>query len=133
MRPLQGRCAFEQECSGRALPCPTDGKCGWFVPVAEDEKEHTVGRASLEGMLEQVDTDVALGWHLQYNHYPPIPSVMVDACKAAIAAASDGDWEQEIELPEGVTYKDCGESCPAWALIEHAHLHGFIEMGEDYE
>jgi hypothetical protein len=73
---------------------------------------------------------MALRWHLEFNHYPPAPEFF-DVCEAAIQAASIGEPEQEIELPEGITYRDYGQSCPASALIETFHLDFFIDTQED--
>ena len=75
---------------------------------------------------------VALGleYHLQYNHYPPVPMTMVPVCEQAIEAGRHEEWDAEISLPEGVTYKD-KETAPAYAIVEAHHLDFFIEQGDD--
>jgi hypothetical protein len=91
----------------------------------------------------QVALRPALVWHLQANHYPPVPTTMVDPCIAAIDAAiefyTDGDersLEGMIDLPEGITWKG-QPAAPAAAIIEQHHLWPFIENvlygDEDYE
>lgn len=89
-----------------------------------------MGRFQLDEMREWADYDTALAWHLSSNHYPPIPSVMIAPCKVAIANASAGDWDARVELPEGILWR--GESsCPTHALIEHAHLDGFLDTTDE--
>ncbi len=98
-----------------------------------------MGRHSLEGMLEVADMDTALRWHLASNHYPPIPAVMVEPCKVAIANAQQADWDVEIDLPEGILWRGQA-TCPTHALVEGLHLSQFIDWqahlelyGEDNE
>lgn len=69
-----------------------------------------------------------LAWHLQGNHYPPVPLIMIPACIEAIHCYFNDDEDVEIEMPEGVTYK--GKTvAPAWAIIEQHHLEWFIDSG----
>jgi hypothetical protein len=72
------------------------------------------------------DRETALRWHLQSNHYPPVPTSMISVCEAAIDATIDGDYDDEIELPEGVRYQG-NNTAPAWAIVEAHHLDAFIE------
>lgn len=68
--------------------------------------------------------------HLTYNHYPPAPVSMADACIEAIGAGNEEDWDREIAMPNGVTYKG-QTTAPAWAIIEQHHLDSWLES-EDY-
>ena len=75
--------------------------------------------------LTELDLEVALGYHLQGNHYPPVPLSMVPVCIEAIDFAHDDMWDETIEMPEGVSYK--GDShAPAWAIIEQHHLDAWL-------
>ena len=85
-----------------------------------------MGRLSLDGFLESTDTMTALRWHLSANHYPAIPEVMIEPCLKAIDLGARGLLHETIELPKGVLWRG-QSSCLAHALIEHAHLDGFIE------
>jgi len=75
-----------------------------------------------------VSLEQKLSWHLQANHYPPVPLTMVKPCIEAIHCWFDGDEDVEIEMPKGVTYKGM-TTAPAWAIIEQHHLDWFIEAG----
>ena len=88
-----------------------------------------MGRASLIGMLEMTDQDTVLRWHLQSNHYPPVPATMVEPCKWAIRAMYDGEPTKAIELPEGVTYRGM-QHIFAGVLVDHFHLDDFLYMEE---
>jgi hypothetical protein len=78
----------------------------------------------------------ALTWHLSSNHFPPVPTTMVDACIEAIEAAVDEDWDHPVELPEGITFRG-HQAAPASALVEQHHLGFFVEAAlygdESYE
>ena len=79
-----------------------------------------------------LDLETQLLYHLQGNHYPPIPSSMIKPCIEAIDAVNDlGLWDAPIELPEGVSWR--GEThAPASAIIEGHHLHSWIIEREIY-
>ena len=77
------------------------------------------------------DLETGLTWHLQHNHYPPVPLSMLPICKEAIEAANEDDYYREIPLPEGVLYR--GETtAPAYAILEQHHLAPFL-AGYDEE
>jgi hypothetical protein len=72
-----------------------------------------------------------LAWHLQGNHYPPVPLEMVDPCIDSIELACVGDWNAKVLLPEGVSYK--GDSyAPVWAMIEQHHLSEWVDDEGEY-
>jgi len=85
-----------------------------------------MGYSNARDMAEYADLETALHWHLQANHFPPIPTIMVAPCKRAIELAVEGNYDGEIDLPEGVQYRGAS-TCTAAALVEHAHLRAFIE------
>ncbi len=90
-----------------------------------------MGRMQAEGFAEavadgRIDLDGALRWHLGANHYPPV-SHMLEAAKAAIEAGNDDDFDREVDLPSGVTFRGTGESfAPARSIIESLHLEEFL-------
>jgi hypothetical protein len=88
-----------------------------------------MGRLQADEMARLTDLDTALAWHLRYNHYPPVPSMMLDCCKLAIRAIQEEDWDREIELPKGVSYKGHA-TAPARAIVEQHHLESFIKREE---
>jgi hypothetical protein len=70
--------------------------------------------------------------HLTSNHYTPIPTSMVPVCIDAIDAVNtDGDWDKEITLPEGISWKD-STTAPAHAIIEAHHLEFWLIERELY-
>jgi hypothetical protein len=85
----------------------------------------SVGLSELDVTFEQ-----QIAWHLQGNHYPPIPTTMVQPCIEAIDAYWADELNLEIEMPEGVIYKG-KTTAPAWAIIEQHHLDAWC-YSEDY-
>jgi hypothetical protein len=68
--------------------------------------------------------------HLTSNHYPPVPSSMVQPCIDAIDAINDEEGETLIELPDGVFWR--GEThAPAYAIAEAHHLHNWLNHSWD--
>jgi hypothetical protein len=81
-------------------------------------------------LSNELDLEVALGYHLQGNHYPPVPLSMVEPCIEAIDAFYDEDYNREIALPEGISWR--GQvTAPASAIIEQHHLEAWLPE-EDY-
>jgi len=50
---------------------------------------------------------------------------MVEPCIEAIYACSDEDYDKQIALPEGVTWKG-KTTAPAWAIVEGHHLEAWL-------
>ena len=82
-------------------------------------------------LAENIDISLeqAIGYHLQGNHYPPVPLMMVEPCIAAIDAYYNEDYNLEINMPEGVSYKG-KTTAPAWAIIEQHHLNAWLPQEE---
>jgi hypothetical protein len=74
----------------------------------------------------------AIGWHLQSNHYPPVPTVMNAPALAAIEALNEDDGDRLIDLPEGVEFRDGRTSVEAHVLAESFHLYGFVNDDLDW-
>ena len=72
-----------------------------------------------------LDMANALRVHLQANHYPPVPSSMVQPCMDAIQAFIDEDINRAIELPEGVSWRG-NDTAPAHAIAEAHHLDAWL-------
>ena len=90
-----------------------------------------MGRTFIEGFLSQgVEREVALGYQLQYNHYPPVSKDFVPACIKAIDAGNeaerDRNWDIDIELPNGKIRK-------ASQIIDGLHLDAFFDNYDDEE
>jgi hypothetical protein len=83
-------------------------------------------------LAENIDITLeqAIGYHLQGNHYPPVPLSMVAPCIEALDAAREMDAMRQIEMPEGVFYKG-KTTAPAWAIIEQHHLDAWLPQDEN--
>ena len=95
-----------------------------------------MGRFQAEAMLEasmeaSITLEQQIEWHLTTNHYPPVPAIMVQPCIEAIDEANDGNWDSEITLPEGVSWKGLPYA-PVYAMVEQHHLDTWIIESELY-
>jgi hypothetical protein len=81
--------------------------------------------AAVEFAEHAPNLEIALRWHLQSNHYPPVPSSLIPACIEAIEAYDAEDYEQLIKLPEGILWKGYTKA-PAGAIIDTYNLHAFL-------
>jgi hypothetical protein len=91
-----------------------------------------MGLATAQGITEtDLTLEQQLHWHLRGNHFPPIPTSMIQPCIDAIDAYFDEDTDQLITLPEGVAYRG-SDKAPAWAIIEQHHLHAWCIDPEEY-
>lgn len=90
-----------------------------------------MGRLYAEGITESdLSLEDQIRWHLQGNHFPPIPASMVPVCIAALEAAADDQWDKLISLPDGVGYRGL-TAAPARAIIEQHHLDPWLDPQED--
>lgn len=80
------------------------------------------------GLVNEGDLDLrsALSWHLTSNHFPPVPSIMIEPCIEAIDNANEGEWDKLVSLPEGVGYRGLTVA-PTYAIVEQHHLEAFLD------
>jgi hypothetical protein len=84
-----------------------------------------MGYTTALSLAEDLSLDAGLAYHLQANHYPPVPVSMVDACIEAIDAYHEEDFDREINLPEGVSWRG-QTTCPASAIVDAHHLDAWL-------
>ena len=84
---------------------------------------------ALELASSDMDLETQVRIHLTSNCYPPAGG-MTDPCVAAIQAAYDDDFDREIALPEGATWKG-NTAAPASAIIDNFRLEAWLEESED--
>lgn len=90
-----------------------------------------MGRLSAIAMRGEVDETTALLWHLQYNHYPPVPASMVTACQKAIDNANNELWDKQVRLPVGVTFRG-KKFAPTRNIIAQHHLDTFLAPAHEF-
>lgn len=84
---------------------------------------------AIELAESDLDLETQIRFQLRSNHYPPAPESMIPVCIEAIDKANEGEWEEFITLPEGISWK--GEpAAPVYAIIEQHHLEFWIAESE---
>ena len=90
-----------------------------------------MGRMGAMGMAEEVHggnipMQAALHWHLQSNHYPPLPLSLVPVAIRAIRKANREQWHSKVRMPKGIMFKGL-VLAPVGDLIEALHLEDFLD------
>ena len=93
-------------------------------------KGNQMGYTTAVGLAEELSLEAGIAYHLQANHYPPVPVAMTDACIEAIDAYYEEDYNREINLPEGISWRG-QTSCPASAIVDAHHLDAWLPQYED--
>ena len=76
---------------------------------------------------------VMMEYHLVNNHYPPLRRDMAPACVRAVKAINEGEWDRQIELPEGMRYGDqLAKTAPANVIAAFHHLDSFLDSEVEY-
>jgi len=70
--------------------------------------------------------EMAIKFHLESNHYPPVPEVMVSPCIEAIDAYNADETDKVIDLPDGITYRGMF-TAPVLSIIENCHLETWLK------
>ena len=89
-----------------------------------------MGYTTAIGLAEELSLEAGLAYHLQANHYPPVPVTMVDACIEAIDAYWADDFGREINLPEGIKWRG-QTTAPAHAIIDAHHLDPWLQQDDE--
>jgi len=65
--------------------------------------------------------------HFKTNCYPPIPQQMVPTAIEALDNANNGEWQNMIKLPEGVTFRGYNEVATYQVIDSYYLAHWVIE------
>jgi hypothetical protein len=84
-----------------------------------------MGYTTALGLAEDLSLEAGLAYHLQANHYPPVPVSMVQPCIEALDAYNEEAYNREINLPEGILWRG-QTSCPASAIVDAHHLDAWL-------
>lgn len=77
------------------------------------------------GLAEELSLEAGLAYHLQGNHYPPVPVAMVQPCIDAIDAYYEEDYQRLIDLPKDIYWRG-QDKAPASAIVEAHHLDAWL-------
>lgn len=84
-----------------------------------------MGYTTAQELATILDLEGSIKMHLTANHYPPVPTSMVQPCIDAIDAYHDEEYDRKITLPEGITWKGMIKA-PAFAIVEAHHLDAWL-------
>ena len=70
--------------------------------------------------------------HFSSNCYPPVPQFMVAVAVEAINACNDEQYDLEIELPAGVTFRN-SSTVTAINAVDNLRLEAWITNDESEE
>jgi len=76
-------------------------------------------------IIDRIKLENAVYYHLHYNHFPPLPYIMVDVCVKAIPYAKRENWEHRIRLPKGITW-DGKKTISVADVFEYHNLDSFL-------
>lgn len=91
-----------------------------------------MGSLSAYDMAHYGSLRQGLTWHLTSNHYPPVPSSMVQVCVEAIEAFHDEDYDRTIHLPEGVSWRNYSV-VPAHVVVDEFHLDPWVSQDLEHD
>jgi hypothetical protein len=77
-------------------------------------------------MANLMDMEQCIRWHLNYNHYPPIPIEMIPIAVKAIRLCREDKFDETI-----VTFfehQGYGWSLPAYAIVKAYHLEPWVGL-----
>lgn len=84
-----------------------------------------MGHMTALGLAEELSLEAGLAYHLQGNHYPPVPVAMVQPCIDAIDAYYEEDYQRLIDLPKDIYWRG-QDKAPASAIVEAHHLDAWL-------
>lgn len=80
-----------------------------------------------EAVSQGFDLEAVLTGHFRINHYPPLPTSLIDVAVKIIRGVNSDelDYQDNVTLPDGVLYRGQSEA-PVYACIEAWHLEAWL-------
>jgi len=75
-------------------------------------------------MANMIDLEQEIRWHLQHNHYPPVPREMIQIAVKAVRLCREDRFDETIVT--FFEYQGFGWSVPAYAIVQAYHLELWV-------
>ena len=74
-------------------------------------------------MVNLISLEQGIRWHLQCNHYPPVPIEMVPVAIEAVILCREGNFSETVKTPfeHRVHWM-----VPAYVIVESYHLEPWV-------
>jgi len=82
-----------------------------------------MGHINALRVLDLITLEGDLRFHLQNNHYPPVPDVMIPIALKAVVLCRNDQFNKTIEIP--IEYR-MGWMVPAYVIVEAYHLEPWV-------
>ena len=96
-----------------------------ILPLQLQTKGKQMGLNTAIDLEASLSLEAGLAYHLQANHYPPVPVAMMQPCIDAIDAYWEEDYQRQIDLPKDITWRG-QNTAPASAIVEAHHLDAWL-------
>lgn len=90
-----------------------------------------MGHTQLMSMLDEMDMDNALLWHMKYNCYPSIEE-FIDVAKLAIELAQNEEYNTLIDVADITGNPRMRSDVPVYKLMDMWRLWDFVQE-DDYD
>ena len=87
-------------------------------------KEINMGYTQAMEMVNLISLEQGIRWHLQCNHYPPAPNVMIPIAVKAVMLCRNGKFSETLETP--FEHQFHGWMIPAYVIVEAYHLEPWV-------
>ena len=75
-------------------------------------------------MANLMDLEQGVRWHLRHNHYPPVPSEMIQIAVKAVRLCREDKFNETIITV--FEHQGFGWSVPAYVIVEAYHLEPWV-------
>lgn len=87
-----------------------------------------MGYATALGIADSnISLEQQVSWHFSSNCYPPVPQFMVPVAVKAIEQAIADEWDEVLDLPEGVSFRN-NSSVKVYDIIDGLFLQAFVDV-----
>jgi len=75
-------------------------------------------------MANMINLEQEIQWHLQHNHYPPVPREMIQNAVEAVKLCREDKFNETIITV--FEHQGFGWSVPAYVIVEAYHLELWV-------
>jgi hypothetical protein len=75
-------------------------------------------------LVDSIDRQISI--HFASNCYPPVPQFMVAVALSAINAMNEGAFDEQIDLPDGVQFRD-SKTVSARDAVDQLRLDAWVD------